>query len=128
MRTVFLAGQDDRIKCAVCVGFMTTWRDFALHKAYTHTWMTYVPLLPNEMDFPEILGLRVPLPTMVMNDTEDELFTLDEMKRADKILQDVFLKAGASDRYKCSYYAGPHKFDKKMQIEAFDWFDKWLKV
>ena len=128
MRTVFLAGQDDRIKCADCVGFMTTWRDFALHKAYTHTWMTYVPLLPNEMDFPEILGLRVPLPTMVMNDTEDELFTLDEMKRADKILQDVFLKAGASDRYKCSYYAGPHKFDKKMQIEAFDWFDKWLKV
>ena len=36
-----------------------------------------------------MLGLRVPLPTMVMNDTEDELFTLDEMKRADKILQDV---------------------------------------
>lgn len=128
MRTVFLAGQDDRIKCAVCVGFMTTWRDLALHKAYTHTWMTYVPLLPNEMDFPEILGLRTPLATMVMNDTEDELFTLDEMKRADKILQEVFLKAGAADRYKCSYYPGPHKFDKKMQTEAFDWFNKWLKA
>ncbi len=127
MRTVFLAGQDDRIKCAVCVGFMTTWRDFALHKAYTHTWMTYVPLLPNEMDFPEILGLRVPLPTLVMNDTDDELYTLEEMKRADKILQDVFFKAGAADRYKCSYYAGPHKFDKKMQADAFAWFDKWLK-
>ena len=128
MRTVFLAGQDDRIKCAVCVGFMTTWKDLAIHKAYTHTWMTYVPLLPNEMDFPEILGLRVPLPTMVMNDTEDELFTLDEMKRADKILQDVFLKAGAADRYKCSYYPGPHKFDKKMQTDAFEWFQKWLKA
>ena len=99
-----------------------------LHKAYTHTWMTYVPLLPNEMDFPEILGLRTPLPTMVMNDTEDELFTLDEMKRADKILQEVFLKAGAADRYKCSYYPGPHKFDKEMQTEAFDWFNKWLKA
>jgi dienelactone hydrolase len=128
MRTVFLAGQDDRIKCAVCVGFMTTWRDFVLNKAYTHTWMTYVPLLPNEMDFPEILGLRVPLPTMVMNDTEDQLFTLDEMKKADNILRDVFLKAGAADRYKCSYYPGPHKFDKKMQTDAFDWFSKWLKV
>jgi len=80
------------------------------------------------MDFPEILGLRVPLPTMVMNDTEDELFTLEEMKRADKILQDVFLKAGVADRYKCSYYPGPHKFDKKMQSDAFAWFDKWLKT
>lgn len=127
MRTVFLAGQDDRIRCAVCVGFMTTWRDFVLNKAYTHTWMTYVPLLPNEMDFPEILGLRVPLPTLVMNDTDDELYTLDEMKRADKILQEVFLRAGATDQYKCSYYPGPHKFDKRMQTDAFDWFGKWLK-
>jgi dienelactone hydrolase len=128
MRTVFMAGQDDRIKCAICVGFMTTWRDFVLNKAPNHTWMTYVPLLPNEMDFPEILGLRVPLPTMVMNDTEDELYTLEEMKRADTILKDVFQKAGAADRYKCSYYPGPHKFDKKMQADAFDWFDKWLKA
>ncbi len=43
MRTVFMAGQDPRIKCAVCVGFMTTWKDFLLNKSYTHTWMTYVP-------------------------------------------------------------------------------------
>lgn len=127
MRTVFLAGQDDRIKCAVCVGFMTTWRDFVLNRAYTHTWMTYVPLLPNEMDFPEILGLRIPLPTLVLNDSEDQLYTLEEMEKADKILQQIFLKAGAADRYKCSYYPGPHKFDQKMQTDAFNWFDKWLK-
>jgi len=128
MRTVFLAGQDDRIKCAVCVGFMTTWRDFVLNKSPHHTWMTYVPLLPNELDFPEILGLRAPLPTMVLNDSDDDLYTLDEMKRADKILGEVFTKAGAADRYKCSYYPGPHKFDRKMQADAFDWFDKWLKA
>ncbi|HEY5751220.1 MAG TPA: alpha/beta hydrolase family protein [Chryseolinea sp.] len=127
MRTVFMAGQDDRIKCAVCVGFMTTWRDFVMNKSPNHTWMTYVPLLPNEMDFPEILGLRAPLPTMVLNDTEDELYTQDEVKRADKILAEVYQKAGAADHYKCSYYPGPHKFDKKMQADAFNWFDKWLK-
>jgi dienelactone hydrolase len=128
MRTVFMAGQDDRIKCCVCVGFMTTWKDFLLNKAYTHTWMTYVPLLPNELDFPEILGMRAPLPTMVLNDNDDELYTLPEMKRADAILAEVFKKAGAADRYKCSYYPGIHKFDKAMQEEAFAWFDKWLKA
>lgn len=126
MRTVFMAGQDDRIKCCVCVGFITTWKDFILSKSYTHTWMTYVPLLPNELDFPEILGLRVPLPTMVLNDEQDDLYTLDEMKAADKILFDVYTKANAADKYKCSFYPGPHKFDKAMQQEAFDWFDKWL--
>ena len=126
MRTVFAGGLDDRIKCAVCVGFMTTWRDFLLHKSFTHTWMTYVPLLPNALDFPEILGLRVPLPTLVQNDADDFLYTLPEMERADKILQEIYEKADASDRYRGSFYPGPHKFDRLMQAEAFAWFDRWL--
>ena len=127
LRTVFMGGLEQRVKCAVCVGFMSTWNDFLLNKSYTHTWMTYVPITPNELDFPEIYGLRVPLPTMVLNDSDDFLYTLPEMKKADNILAEVFKKANASDRYKCSYYPGPHKFDAQMQDEAFAWFDKWLK-
>ena len=127
MRTVFMAGQDPRIKCAVCVGFMTTWKDFLLNKSFTHTWMTYVPVLPNELDFPEILGLRVPLPTLVLNDTDDDLYTVPEMKAADNILKEIYAKAKYPERYKCSFYPGEHKFDADMQKEAFDWFDKWLK-
>lgn len=127
MRTVFMGGLDTRIKCAVCVGFLTTWKDFVLHKSYVHTWMTYVPMLPREMGFPEILGLRVPLPTLVLNDTKDELFTLSEMEAADKILAEVYKKANAADKYRCSFHPGPHKFDRIMQAEAFDWFDQWLK-
>ena len=128
MRTVFMGGLDSRIKCAVCVGFMTTWKDFVINKSFTHTWMTYVPITPNELDFPEILGLRVPLPTLVLNDEEDDLYTLPEMKQADVILKEVYKKAGAEKNYRASFYPGPHKFDKKMQTEAFDWFDRWLKA
>jgi len=126
MRTAFMGGLDERIKCAVCVGFMTTWKDFLLNKSFTHTWMVYVPLLPNELDFPEIFGLRAPFPAMVLNDEQDDLYTMPGMKEAEKILSDVYAKAGAVDRFKCLYYPGPHKFDKKMQSDAFDWFDKWL--
>ncbi len=128
LRTDFMAGLDDRIRCAVSVGFMTTWNDFALNKSFTHTWMTYVPMLPKELDFPEILGLRAPLPTLVLNDSEDQLYTPEGMKTADTILKEVFEKAGAADRYKASFYPGEHKFDKPMQKEAFDWFDRWLKA
>jgi dienelactone hydrolase len=127
LRTVMTAGLDPRIKCAVCVGFMSTWKDFLLNKSFTHTWMLYVPLLPAELDFPEILGLRAPLPSLVLNDSDDFLYTLREMKRADNILTEVYQKAGAVNRYKCSFYPGPHKFDANMQAEAFDWFEKWLK-
>jgi dienelactone hydrolase len=128
LRTVMSGGLDPRIKCAVCVGFMSTWKDFLLNKSYTHTWMLYIPMLPKELDFPEILGLRTPLPTLVLNDEDDELYTLPEMKRADKILSEVYQKANAADHYKCSFYPGPHKFDAKMQAEAFEWFEKWLGI
>jgi dienelactone hydrolase len=127
MRTVFLGGADERIRCAVCVGLMTTWRDCLLNKSYTHTWMLYVPLLPNELDFPEILGLLVPLPTMVLNNRQDRLFTLSEMERADEILAQVYAKAGSPEHYRCGFYDGPHKFDLEMQDDAFAWFDRWLK-
>jgi dienelactone hydrolase len=127
MRTVFLGGLDERVKCAVCVGLMTTWRDCLLQKSWTHTWMMYVPLLPKHLDWPEILGLRVPAATMVLNDEEDSLFTLPEMRRADDILREVYEKASAGDRYVCNFHPGPHKFDRAMQAEAFDWLDRWLR-
>lgn len=127
LRTVFLGGMDPRIRCAVAVGMMTTWRDYLLNKSHTHTWMVYVPLLPAELDYPEILGLRAPLPTLVLNDNEDQLFTLPEMQRADQILQEVFDKAGHPDHYRASFYPGPHKFDREMQDEAFAWLNRWLK-
>jgi len=127
LRTVMLAGLDERIKCAAAVGMMTTWRDYLLNKCHTHTWMCYVPGLARELDYPEILGLAVPNPVMVLNNSQDQLFTLPEMERADRILSDVYKKAGAADRYKCGFYPGPHKFDADMQRDAFAWFDRWLK-
>lgn len=128
LRTVYLAGLDERIACGCCVGMMTTWRDYLLNKSHTHTWMIYIPGLPPDLDYPEVLGVRAPRPTLVLNDNEDQLFTLPEMKRADRILSEVYAKAGAPDRYRASFYPGGHKFDRPMQAEAFDWFDRWLKA
>jgi hypothetical protein len=106
---------------------MTTWREFLLDKCFTHTWMTYVPLLPRDLDFPEILALRAPAATMVQNCTEDALYTVPEMKRADAMMRETFAKGGAGDRYRCNFYPGGHKFDLEMQKDAFEWFDQHLK-
>jgi len=106
---------------------MTTWRDYLLNKSHTHTWMCYVPGLPRDLDYPEVLGLGAPNPVLVLNNRQDALFTMPEMERADRILTEVYKKAGAPDHYKGSFYDGPHKFDRDMQKEAFAWFDRWLK-
>jgi dienelactone hydrolase len=127
LRTVMLTGADERIRCSCCVGMMTTWRDYLLNKCYTHTWMCYVPGLPRDLDYPEVLGLSVPGPVLVLNNRQDALFTLPEMQRADEILMSVYRKAKAPERYRATFYDGPHKFDREMQKEAFDWFDRWLK-
>ena len=127
LRTVMLTGLDARLRCSCCVGMMTTWRDYLLNKCYTHTWMVYIPGLSRDLDYPEILGLNLPNPVMVLNNREDDLFTVPEMERADKILRDVYHKAGADDHYRMKFYPGPHKFDREMQAEAFQWFDRWLK-
>ena len=127
MRTNLLAGTDDRIQCCVSVGFMSTWRDYLLWTCFTHTWMLYIPLLPRELDYPEVLGLRVPKPTMVLNSTEDSLFVLDEVRHSERILREVFAKAGAEDNLVFTHYPGPHKFDLPMQADAFEFFDRHLK-
>jgi dienelactone hydrolase len=130
MRTVFLAGTDDRIRCAFTAGFMTTWSDFCRNVSHTHTWMVYAPGLPGLLDFPEILGLRAPLPALVLATTEDPLFTRSETERAGRILAEVYEKArtpkGAADAFRISMYPGPHKFDLPMQEQAFAWMKRWL--
>ncbi|MCW8132768.1 MAG: hypothetical protein KIS92_20650 [Planctomycetota bacterium] len=127
MRTVFLAGLDDRVRTCFCAGFFTTWVDLILYKNWTHTWMTYVPLLPRDLDFTEILGLRAPLPTLVLQCTEDPLFTTREVKLGGRMLKDVYRRAKAPEAFKLSLYRGGHKLDEPMQAEAFAWFERWLE-
>ena len=126
LRTNMLAGLDDRVKCSVTAGFMTTWRDFALYVNYTHTWMVYIPHLPRFLDYPEILGLHAPMPALVLATDRDPLFTLTEVKQAADTLRAVYDKAGAPGALRFSLHEGPHRFDVDMQEEAFSWFDRWL--
>lgn len=126
LRTVFLAGLDDRIRCSVCAGMMTTWEDFLLRTSHTHTWMIYVPLLPGRLDYPEILGLAAPRPALVLHNESDPLFTASSQRAAGRILAEVYEIAGRPEALEIRAYPGGHKFDRPMQEAAFDWLDRRL--
>jgi dienelactone hydrolase len=126
LRTVYLAGMDPRIHAAMCIGLMSTWRDPIFFQCDHWTWMMFAPRLPRYLEWAEVLGMHAPEPVLVQNNADDSLFTLGEMQRADRILEEVYAKAGASERYRCEFYPGPHKFDAQMQAAAFDWLDEWL--
>jgi hypothetical protein len=40
-------------------------RDHLLNECYTHTWMCYVPGLPRDLDYPEVLAISAPNPVLV---------------------------------------------------------------
>jgi dienelactone hydrolase len=126
LRTDYLAGLDDRIRCSATVGFMTTWRDLILNNCYTHTWMLYIPLLSRYMDFPDVLGMRAPLPSLVLATEEDPLFNPEEVKRALNTLEQVYAKAGSPQNFSWTIHPGPHQFDRAMQAQAFEWLDHHL--
>ncbi len=126
-RSCYLAGTDARIKAALCVGFMTTWRDLLLAKSWTHTWMVYAPLLPRYLDFPDILALRAPLASLVQSCRDDALFTLGEVKRAIAMIRAVYRRAGAGANFASTLRPGRHQFSVAMQEEAFAFFDRWLQ-
>jgi len=127
LRTIFLAGLEERIRCAVCVGFMSTFAELLRDGCRRHTWMLYVPYLARYLDLPDLIALRAPLPLMVQYDEDDELYTLKGQQDAHARIEAIYQKMGAADRYSGRFYLGPHKFDLKMQADAFAWFDRWLK-
>ncbi len=129
LRTVMLTGLDSRIKAGVCAGMMTTWRDYMLYHSFIHTWMAFMPHVPRYLDYSEIFALNLS-GCLVVNSENDFLFELEEMKEAEKILEEVYDKAGSPEKFKCQFFppgSPRHRFDGDMQDVAYDWFEQWLK-
>ena len=130
LRTIFLAGLDSRIRCGVCVGFMSTMRKLLRNNVKCppgHGLFMYVPRLTSFLDLPDIISLRAPAPLMVQYDSEDELFPIEGQVEADRKIGEIYGKMGYRNNYAGKFWPGPHKFDVEMQGEAFRWFEKWLK-
>lgn len=126
LRTIFLAGLDPRIRCAVCVGFMSTFREMLRNHIKCHTWMLYVPYLYRFLDMPDVIALRAPAPLMVQYNEDDPLYALEGQRQADRKIAEIYSKMGHPGNYTGRFYPGPHKFDAEMQKDAFKWFMKWL--
>ena len=126
LRACFLAGLCDRIQCAVTAGFMSTWKDFALWNGYIHTWGLFVPHLARVLDFPEVLSLRAPLPSLVLACDDDIIFDPAEARRAEAMIAAVYRRAGAPGNVQTRRYPCPHSFSRTMQEDAFGWLERRL--
>ncbi|MGP8270209.1 MAG: dienelactone hydrolase family protein [Terracidiphilus sp.] len=126
-RTDFLAALEDRIQCAVSVGWMSALRPMIRSHADTHSFIHFLPGLTRYLDLPDLIGCMVPKPLMVQQCSRDELYPMDGMKEALRKLDAIYAKTGASSKFTGRFYDRPHTFSLKMQEDAFDWLDRWLK-
>jgi dienelactone hydrolase len=121
LRSALLQGTCDRIRAAVVVGMMTTYGGLLDHNVFSHTWMLYPEAWARHGDWPDIAACRAPSPLMVQYDRDDALFTLAGMEAAHAKLTSRYAGVGAAEAYVGRFYDGPHKFDRAMQVDAFDW-------
>ncbi len=124
LRTIFLAGLDTRIACAFCVGFMSTIRGILRNHVRCplgHGLLMYVPQLIKFLDLPDIISLHAPAPLLVQCDEEDELFTSQGQHDAQRRIAAIYATSGSPENFVGKFYPGPHKFDARMQNDAFDW-------
>jgi hypothetical protein len=91
-----------------------------------HSWQGHIPVLARELDIPDVVAMRCPMPSMVQHDRGDALFTLANAEEGLGHVRESFEKGGCAENFVGSLYDGPHKFDLEMQAEAFAWFDRWL--
>jgi len=126
-RTDYLAGLEDRIKCAVSVGWMSTLRPMIRKHVDTHSYIHFLPGLTHFLDLPDLIGCMVPKPLMVQQCSQDGLYPLEGMQEAVKKIATIYEKAGAGSMFKGGFYEHPHIFSREMQEEAFSWMDRWLQ-
>lgn len=126
LRSTLLHATSDHIRAAVVVGLMSTSKELLDHNIISHTWMFFPPGWGRYGDWTDLAACRAPSPILVQYDLEDELFTPEGMKAADRRLSMHYRSVGAPTRYRGEFYPGPHKFDIPMQKSAFAWLKHWL--
>jgi dienelactone hydrolase len=129
LRVAFLVGLDSRVRCGLCIGFMSTIRALLRNHIRCppgHGLSFYVPHLMRFLDLPDVIALHAPFPLMVQYNEEDELFTAEGQHGADRKIAEIYRKTGSSANYVGRFYPGAHKFDAAMQREAFDWLEECM--
>jgi len=125
-RTNYLCAIDDRIQCAVSVGWMATLKRLIHAHVDTHSFSHFLPGLTRYLDLPDVIGALAPKPLMVQQCSRDGLYTLQSMEEAVEKLEKIYQWADAENNFSGKFYDTTHRFTRQMQDDAMAWFDEHL--
>ena len=121
-RSFMLAALEPRIKAAVDVGWMTSYRaQMERHIDHTMGLTFVVPGMYRYFDLPDLAALIAPRSVMVMMGSRDGLFPVSGIQSAFQKIGQCYTKAGVAERQRCRLFPVPHEFNAEMQAEAWTW-------
>lgn len=86
-----------------------------------------IPALRRYLDYPHVASIACPKPTLFFNGTRDKLFPIEGVRNAYQEMEAVWQSQGASDHLVTKLWDEKHFFNKEMQKETLEFFDRWLK-
>ena len=126
-----LSALTDRIKASASICWMNTTEYLMdLSNNQNKGGSAYSMLIPNirlYLDYPHVASIACPKPSLFFNGTKDKLFPVKGVEDAYSILHKVWNSQHASEKLVTKLWDEKHFFNKSMQKETLEFFDKWLK-
>ena len=115
--TYYSACFDQRIKMAIPCCSVCTYKDSIAY--LWHCTCNYIPQIAKYMDMGELACLIAPRKLLVCNGEKDPIFLLKGTKEVVDVIQKIYKKEKAEDRFKFVIFPDkPHYFDKEVVFNA----------
>lgn len=129
-RSWMLSALTDVIKASASICWMnTTDQLMTLHNNQNKGGSAYSMLIPGIrrfLDYPHVASIACPKPTLFFNGTRDKLFPVKGVEDAYHTLQTVWKSQHAEERLVTKLWEEKHFFNRAMQQEALQFFNRWL--
>lgn len=130
-RSWMLSSMTDLVKASASVCWMnTTEYLMTVDNNQNKGGSAYSMLLPGirkYMDYPHVASIACPKPSLFFNGSRDKLFPAAGVEDAYRQMREVWDSVGASDRLVTKMWDEKHFFNKEMQEEVLEFFNKWIK-
>ena len=130
-RSWMLAALSDKVKVGAAICWMNT-TDQQMSQDNTRNkggsaFSMLIPGLRNYLDYPHIASIACPKPMLFFNGKKDKLFPVEGVQVAYNEMRKVWESQFAGDKLITKLWDAPHVFNKEMQKEVLDFFNKELE-
>lgn len=123
----WVSALDERIKAAVPVAGITDLQNHVVDGCVEGHCDCMYMVNTYRWDYPLVAALVAPRPLLISNSDKDGIFPLDGVVRLHEKVRKIYRLYGAEKNLGLNITEGPHKDTQQLRVNAFGWFNRFLK-